>query len=138
MVTGGMMPGRDSTPPPSQSTHEPRSIDAVVGRVRERIPTMPGRIRGVSGRSRRLEGHVGVGFWAIDPHTRDVVTVGREGRVRRWDPLPPVQPSWLAHEGDVAKIAVELGREARVNHWFQHVAREAEAAAVNLPREALI
>jgi WD40 repeat protein len=77
-----------------------------------------------SGRSRRLEGHVGVGFWAIDPRSRAVVTVGREGRVRRWDPLPPVELAWLGHEGDVAKIAAGEdpivatgGRDGVVRQW---------------------
>jgi PAS domain S-box-containing protein len=53
-VTGDKMPGRNQTPP-LNPLPEPRTIDVVVGRVRGRLPNVPGRIRAVSGRSRRLD-----------------------------------------------------------------------------------
>jgi WD40 repeat protein len=64
------------------------------------------------GRPQKLEGHVGIAFWAIDPASREMVTVGHEGRVRRWDPPPVTDASWLAHEGDVSTIAA--GRDGVV------------------------
>src|SRR5688572_20930969 len=48
------MPGRNQTPPLPKSSRSPRSVDVIVDRVRERMPAVPGSIRGLSGRSRRL------------------------------------------------------------------------------------
>jgi WD40 repeat protein len=38
-----------------------------------------------SRRRQVLKGHDGIGFWALDSDGREIVTVGWEGEVRRWD-----------------------------------------------------
>jgi PAS domain S-box-containing protein len=58
------MPGRNQTPP-SNPTPEPRSVDIFVDRVRERLPAIPGRIRGLTGRSRRLDSTLADLPWRI-------------------------------------------------------------------------
>ncbi len=59
------MPGRNQTPPSSNTTREPRSVGLLIARVRERLPRIPGRISAVSRRSRRLDSALADLPWRI-------------------------------------------------------------------------
>jgi WD40 repeat protein/predicted Ser/Thr protein kinase len=74
--------------------------------------------------SRRLRGHRGVAFWAVDDDHRQLVTLGWEGQVRRWD-LPEEEPGPTPdHAGGIGAIAhgagstfVTGGKDGVVREW---------------------
>ena len=74
--------------------------------------------------AQRLRGHRGVGFWAVDEDAQQLVTVGWEGEIRRWD-LPPedLGPS-PSHPGRIEAIAhgpdralATGGKDGIVQEW---------------------
>lgn len=76
----------------------------------------------IGGRPRTLRGHAGVGWWAV----RDdgaVVSVGREGTIRVWDPRPAIARQLEGHGGRVSFVEhaggqlITAGSDGLVRRW---------------------